>query len=84
MKKYVKPELFYEHFELNTHVANCIWEHRNTYIDDALTCTYTADNDSDWSGYVVFVEGNTGCKMYMDKGSLCYYTGADGMNTLNS
>ena len=26
MKKYVKPELFYEHFELSQHIADCAWE----------------------------------------------------------
>lgn len=26
MKKYVKPQLFYERFELSQHVANCDWE----------------------------------------------------------
>lgn len=26
MKKYVKPELFYEHFELSQHIADCGWE----------------------------------------------------------
>lgn len=25
MKKYVKPELFYEHFELSQHIADCAW-----------------------------------------------------------
>ena len=26
MKKYVKPELFYERFELSQHIADCGWE----------------------------------------------------------
>lgn len=26
MKKYVKPELFYEHYELSQHIADCAWE----------------------------------------------------------
>lgn len=26
MKKYVKPELFYERFELSQHIADCAWE----------------------------------------------------------
>lgn len=26
MKKYVKPELFYEKYELSQHIADCQWE----------------------------------------------------------
>ena len=26
MKKYIKPELFYERFELSEHIADCAWE----------------------------------------------------------
>ena len=26
MKKYVKPELFYERYELSEHIADCLWE----------------------------------------------------------
>lgn len=26
MKKYVKPELFYEHYELSQHIAECAWD----------------------------------------------------------
>lgn len=26
MKKYVKPELFYERYELSQHIADCAWE----------------------------------------------------------
>lgn len=26
MKKYVKPELYYEHFELTQHIAACGWD----------------------------------------------------------
>ena len=29
MKKYVKPELFYEHYELSQHIADCTWEFQN-------------------------------------------------------
>ena len=26
MKKYVKPELFFERYELSQHIADCTWE----------------------------------------------------------
>ena len=34
MKKYVKPELFYEHFELSQHIADCAWEWANYTQED--------------------------------------------------
>lgn len=41
MKKYVKPELFYEHFELAQHIADCAWEWVNS--TDGNTCTLEPD-----------------------------------------
>lgn len=40
MKKYVKPELFYERFELSQHIADCAWELTNA---DELSCTANPD-----------------------------------------
>lgn len=75
MKKYVKPELFYEHFELSTHIANCILEpHTNS---EPVTCQFKADADSEWPNEIVFAGG---CEMEI----ACYYTGGDGVNTFNS
>ena len=35
-KKYVKPELFYEHYELSQHIADCTWEWVN--LTSETTC----------------------------------------------
>lgn len=40
MKKYVKPELFYEKYELTQHIADCAWELTNSTKD---TCAAQAD-----------------------------------------
>ena len=41
MKKYVKPELFYEHYELSQHIADCALEWTN--LTDEYTCAATPD-----------------------------------------
>ena len=41
MKKYVKPELFYEHYELSQHIADCAWEWVNS--EDENNCKAQAD-----------------------------------------
>ena len=64
MKKYVKPELFYEHFELNQHIAACGWDMQedgtalpnpgifgpnyNETLYAALPCTITEDMIEDF------------------------------------
>lgn len=82
MKKYVKPELFYEQFELTTHIANCVWEPVITNIEAAL-CTFKAEEGSDWAGETVFTEIPR-CETVMDEDYFCYYTAADGFNTFDS
>lgn len=84
MKKYVKPELFYERYELTEQIANCAWE-----LNQAQgTCGFTPDpvtgNDPSW----VIIDGTTkGCAMDMSpsEGQLyCYMNGAEGMSTFDS
>lgn len=40
MKKYVKPEIFIEKFELNQHIADCAWELQS---GDSDICIATPD-----------------------------------------
>lgn len=79
MKKYVKPELFYEHFELNTHIADCMFEVNNQ--GDPQGCTFIADENYGIPGAVVFTTIEV-CGMEFE-GS-CYYPGTDGTNTFAS
>lgn len=43
MKKYVKPELFYERFELSQHIASCSSLQFN--FDNETDCKLREDND---------------------------------------
>ena len=40
MKPYIKPELFYERYEVSQHLADCAWEFQ---YGDENTCRATAD-----------------------------------------
>ena len=42
MKKYVKPELFYERYELSQHIADCAWE---LQAGDENSCAATPDQN---------------------------------------
>lgn len=55
MKKYVKPELFYERYELSQHIADCAWESNGNG-------TYSADENmfGQGTGWVL-LSSNLGC-----------------------
>ncbi len=60
MKKYVKPELYYENFELSQHIAACGIDVNHA---NKTECNPTLDGDF-WGGLTlgVFGEGRT-CEM---------------------
>lgn len=88
MKKYVKPELFYEEFELTQHIADCAWE-----LDfQNLNSCKTAFPDPDYlSGMSNLFTVPNGCD-YIPIGYegsnvdvfVCYYGGGEGANVFNS
>ena len=78
MKKYVKPELFYESFELSQQIAACEFDSKNTN-SDIYNCSFTWDNDPEW---VVFVAGNGQCQAEGESG--CYHGSTDGFSIFNS
>lgn len=43
MKQYVKPDLYYEDFELSTHIATCVLDMANS--SDVNNCTATSDGN---------------------------------------
>lgn len=84
MKKYVKPELFYEHFELSQHIADCGWEMKNGGVqtfDKASSCVAYADPNYWGEGYTetLFTTAN-GCSIdssvYQE---YCYEAGSGGI-----
>ena len=87
MKKYVKPELFYEHFELSQHIAACDFDIYNSTLSSPETCKFIGSEGTEWAGQVIFVNKNDVCgKDGLSYGfdEYCYYTGTNGMNTFNS
>ena len=72
MKKYVKPDLTYENFELSQHIANCGIEVNE---GDTTNCNPTLDEGS-WPGLggtQVFGEGKE-CAMDIDTIEVYCYT----------
>lgn len=80
MKKYIKPELFYERYELSRNIAACAWDlnHANEF-----ECGFKGD-DLGLTGWVILAEAGRGCVItgYVE---YCYQgNGPDNMNTFNS
>lgn len=74
MKKYVKPELFYERYELAQHIADCQWEMTQA---DKENCV--AEPDSNMTGMPTLFTEEPRCGVD-DEGweNYCYHTGKDG------
>lgn len=75
MKKYVKPELFFESFELSQSIAACGIDVNH---NDENVCTPTTDPDF-WSFTInVFNEGNANCAQPAEKlEGYCYTYGTN-------
>lgn len=84
MKKYIKPELFYERYELSQHIANCQWELDHASRD---TCIARGENGSGYENNVLFMT-YLACEWTADNGmyeQYCYHAGAEGqMNVFQS
>lgn len=78
MKKYVKPELFYEKFELSQHIAGtCAWVLNSAKGDCKASCEGMDDG--------TLFSSEIGC--YFDSEVVedyCYTTGSEGMNVFAS
>lgn len=70
MKKYVKPELIYEHFELSQQIAACQFDSNNTLNDRA--CQFTGDETAPFP-VTIFVNGS--CPV--DAEIYCEHNGTD-------
>lgn len=81
MKKYVKPDLVYETYELSYNVANC-----NAALNHGETETdcYIDDVDDIDLGYTIYTAG-VNCdyppEVWED---YCKFTGTDGVNVFTS
>lgn len=81
MKKYVKPELFYEHYELSQHIADCNFEYTHAEND----CAAQGDAEDGLGNLLVFNTTPTPCNV--EPGNVdffCYHGSADGGNLFAS
>ena len=82
MKTYVKPDLYYENFELSQSVASC------SVDGDDITTSANFHNGETCSydfGITLFIDGNTLCEEdYKEFEIYCYQTGGDGLNFFSS
>lgn len=69
MKKYVKPELFYESFELSQQIAACDFDSNNTANDE--NCRFSGV-DKDWGPITIFMN-NCGNDGTVQAESYCYH-----------
>lgn len=85
MKKYVKPELFYERFELSQHIADCDWELTNA---TKQSCFAVADEDLPFTQTLFASSANLCDWIPTEFGGtyegICYHDGTDGGNVFNS
>ena len=84
MKKYVKPELFYERYELTQHIADCAWELNS---GDKSSCFAQADPDYLPSSYPnLFENSGNGCGLIpgQNYSDFCYHDGVQGVNVFKS
>ena len=84
MKKYVKPELFYESYELSQHIANCQWEIQQA---DKESCIAKGEAGTGYENNTLFVT-TLACEFTTNDGvweDYCYHAGQDGhMNVFAS
>ena len=81
MKKYIKPELFYERYELAQHIADCDWE---LVHPDMNTCIAHGEEDSGYEDNILFMS-TISCEWTADNGmyeDYCYQPGSEGQMTV--
>lgn len=82
MKKYVKPELILEHYELSNTIADCSFE---IQLGDPSSCVANGDSEDGLGNCVLFMNKEQGCVHTPDIFEFyCYQNGADGGNVFNS
>ena len=80
MKKYVKPELFYERYELSQHIADCAWEMDH---NDNNSCVAIGGKDSGYEGFTLVTPGV--CEVMPDAyEEYCYQNSTNGSANLHN
>ncbi|MBQ7801719.1 MAG: hypothetical protein IJ375_05290 [Oscillospiraceae bacterium] len=83
MKKYVKPELFYERFELSQHIADCAWE---LQLASKEACIAQGDPEMGMGSLGTLFTTLQSCYNKTDEGyqAYCYTNGTAGVNVFRS
>lgn len=82
MKKYVKPDIFYESFELSQNIAVCGWDMSN--LKDKNSCVAIGDETEGNYPVRLFTDAPR-CEATEDKVEhYCYETGSGSMAIFNS
>lgn len=81
MKKYIKPEIYYEEFQMSRSIAACGWQVGNS--NDAQTCGATGDARFSNPSVTLFTSGApceldaaSAMSMGLNFNFYCYMTGA--------
>jgi len=80
MKKYVKPELIYERYELAQHIAACAFDLHNM---GEGSCGFKGEDSLGLGDLIILNDSIAACDI-KDYEGYCYHAGPDGMNTHNS
>lgn len=80
MKEYVKPELYYESFELSQHIAACNLTMNSSSSTDPANCSASGTIGGDWSDSW-FISGPV-CTIEVE--GYCYTNGSMNLTTINS
>lgn len=80
MKKYVKPEIYYENFELSQHIADCGWELKAA---NENTCYAKGDTSWGYSDDVKAFINNSGICDIQPEG-YCYTNGSSAVGLYKS
>lgn len=80
MKNYVKPELFYERYEVSQHIADCAWEWEKSGTDPN-NCKAMPDPKKLPGMPTIFLDEAIGCIFTEVKEyeNYCYQNSADGI-----
>lgn len=82
MKSYVKPELYFESFELSQHIAACALD--MPHSRDVNVCWAEFDSGYGYpDGVRVFMSQSIGCQI-TDFEDYCYTNGSSGIGIFNS
>ena len=77
MKPYVKPELYFESFELAQHIAACAWDMKNNNDGNSCTAEWDTSFGGGPIGESIFNHAACTIQESANEGIICYTSGTD-------